>query len=307
VDRSLSRLLSRGSIPNSLLLVGNSQEKLKQEVLAFAQTLLGIQSEEHPDLLIMAPQGKTAQYSVESLRQFKDEVYKTPYVAQKKVFILLDAERMPPVSANALLKAFEEPLLTSHIILCTVKPELLLPTVLSRCQKIYLCDHEKVATLPKPYIEILRHIEKPTPGFQLARIEELVTWMEMQADLSLEFAEGEEEAGAYQKEQAEKKREGVRALKLSQMLNALLLAKLYWVRDLHLLSAKGPETALFFRQETEQLQQQILNQKLPSLEQTEAQVKRAMASFERSTPLSHVLFDFLIAEEIDERAPFQLN
>ncbi len=307
MDRSLSRLLTRNLIPNSLLLVGNSQERLKEEAHAFARALLGIESEEHPDLLLMAPQGKTAQYSVDTLRQFKEEVYKTPYLARKKVFVFVEAERMPPVSANALLKAFEEPLLSSHIILCSVKPELLLPTVLSRCQKVYLQDRESVPQLPKQFLEILFQAEDSSFAFQLARIEELVTWMETQADLSLEYDEGEEDAGAYQKEQAEKKREGVRSLKLSQMLNSLLLGRLYWVRDLHLLQVNGPETTLFFPQQKERLQQQCLRQKLPSLEQIEAQVQKAITSFERSTPLSHVLFDFLIGEEINERAPFQRN
>ncbi|MDY6914848.1 MAG: DNA polymerase III subunit delta' [Candidatus Cloacimonadota bacterium] len=56
--------------------------------------------------------------------------------ARKKVVIIEDAHMMNLNTANAFLKTLEEPPVDSVIILTTDKPNSLLPTVLSRCQKI---------------------------------------------------------------------------------------------------------------------------------------------------------------------------
>ena len=54
----------------------------------------------------------------------------------RKVAILLDAERMHPAGANSLLKILEEPSPDSIFILVSSFPERILPTVLSRCQRL---------------------------------------------------------------------------------------------------------------------------------------------------------------------------
>ncbi|HCX73278.1 MAG TPA: DNA polymerase III subunit delta' [Candidatus Cloacimonas sp.] len=56
--------------------------------------------------------------------------------ARKKVVIVEDADMMNTNTANAFLKTLEEPPVDAVIILTTSKPNSLLPTVLSRCQKI---------------------------------------------------------------------------------------------------------------------------------------------------------------------------
>lgn len=54
----------------------------------------------------------------------------------KKVCIVDDAEKMNRVAQNKFLKTLEEPAPDSVIILVTCKPSELIPTVLSRCQRI---------------------------------------------------------------------------------------------------------------------------------------------------------------------------
>ena len=70
-------------------------------------------------------------------REMCEKVYMAPFEAKWKIFIIEDAERMLPTSANALLKTFEEPAPNSVIILISDHPERLLPTVLSRCRKVH--------------------------------------------------------------------------------------------------------------------------------------------------------------------------
>ena len=61
----------------------------------------------------------------------------SPAMAQRKVFIIGDAERMVPqegseFAANALLKLLEEPPANTHVILTSSEPGALLPTIRSR-------------------------------------------------------------------------------------------------------------------------------------------------------------------------------
>ncbi len=72
-------------------------------------------------------------HSIESVRNFIHEVSMAPYGSKYKVFIIHDAERMLPTSANALLKTFEEPSKNSVIILISNHADILIPTILSRC------------------------------------------------------------------------------------------------------------------------------------------------------------------------------
>lgn len=54
----------------------------------------------------------------------------------KKVAIVEAADKMMPEAANAFLKTLEEPPPDSLIVLMTSRPAYLLPTILSRCQRI---------------------------------------------------------------------------------------------------------------------------------------------------------------------------
>ncbi|MDF2550172.1 MAG: holB [Chlamydiales bacterium] len=90
----------------------------------------------HPDLRILFPEGKLAQHSIDSLRQFSQEVFLSPFSSERKVFIIEEAHRMPLPSANALLKTLEEPASHAIIILLTSDKEALLPTIVSRCAKV---------------------------------------------------------------------------------------------------------------------------------------------------------------------------
>ncbi len=56
--------------------------------------------------------------------------------ASKRICIIEDADRMNINTANAFLKTLEEPPPDTVIILTTSKPNSLLPTILSRCQRV---------------------------------------------------------------------------------------------------------------------------------------------------------------------------
>lgn len=92
-----------------------------------------IDSENHPDFYVFYPEITSGNHSIERMRFLIDEVYKPPFEAKRKVFLIHDAHKMLASSANTLLKTLEEPTLDSTIILLSSRKDLLLPTIVSRC------------------------------------------------------------------------------------------------------------------------------------------------------------------------------
>lgn len=141
----LKRMIDKNRVPNALLFAGPDGVGKGLFAYAFAAAVIDplqrnrqkIIQHCHPDIHEYRPEGKLGIHPIEAMRRFKEAVFLSPLEANKKIFIIYDAERMLPTSANALLKTFEEPSLDALIILISSRPELLLPTILSRCQKSF--------------------------------------------------------------------------------------------------------------------------------------------------------------------------
>ena len=73
---------------------------------------------------------------VDQMREIEREANYRPFEGKCRVFLIDDADKLNEPSANALLKVLEEPPPTSHLILITSRPAMLLPTIRSRCQAI---------------------------------------------------------------------------------------------------------------------------------------------------------------------------
>lgn len=148
IKSHLNRMVSKQAIANSLLFSGPDGIGKSLFALALAAMVITqndptgshqhkIETGNHPDIHIYRPEGKIGMHSIASMRQLCEDVYLAPYEAEWKVFIIHDAERMLSYSSNALLKTFEEPAPNTLIILVSGVPELLLPTVLSRCRVVH--------------------------------------------------------------------------------------------------------------------------------------------------------------------------
>ncbi|MBT6145113.1 MAG: DNA polymerase III subunit [Gemmatimonadetes bacterium] len=76
--------------------------------------------------------------SKESIRLLQKEMSFAPTEAPHRVGLILQAESMLAAGANSLLKILEEPPGQSIFILVSDTPDRLLPTILSRCQRLHL-------------------------------------------------------------------------------------------------------------------------------------------------------------------------
>lgn len=90
----------------------------------------------HPDVIIY-PDNRT-NILVEDVKNLIEQSILTPIEGDKKVFIFKNFSSANVQSQNKLLKILEEPPKNVYILLCASNVSKVLPTILSRCQKIRL-------------------------------------------------------------------------------------------------------------------------------------------------------------------------
>lgn len=93
-----------------------------------------IESGIHPDVQIVQPDG--SQIKINQIRILQEALVFKPLIGSRKIIIIDEAETMNLEAANCFLKTLEEPPDHSLLILVASQPHRLLPTILSRCQRI---------------------------------------------------------------------------------------------------------------------------------------------------------------------------
>jgi DNA polymerase-3 subunit delta' len=93
-----------------------------------------IEASAYSDVMEIAPEG--AFIKIAQTRALAAEVYFRPREGRQRFFLIDEADRLREEAANSLLKTLEEPAPTSTIILLTSRPHALLPTILSRAQRL---------------------------------------------------------------------------------------------------------------------------------------------------------------------------
>ena len=89
----------------------------------------------HADVHIVEP-GDTGVIKVDQVREVVERTAYRPFEGRRRVVIVDEADAMLAEAQNALLKTLEEPPSASMFVLVTSRPDELLPTVRSRCQRL---------------------------------------------------------------------------------------------------------------------------------------------------------------------------
>jgi DNA polymerase-3 subunit delta' len=79
---------------------------------------------------------KPGSISIEEVRNAQRSLFYTPVEGKVKVLIVQDPEKMSIEAENCFLKTLEEPPKNSLLIFLSSEPEKLLPTIVSRCQRV---------------------------------------------------------------------------------------------------------------------------------------------------------------------------
>ena len=95
-----------------------------------------VMREAHPDLSWVRPSGAAEMRVVDIEEPVIAAAARTPFESARRVFVIEGAETMNDDAANRLLKTLEEPPSFVHLILLSDSWQELLPTVVSRCQRV---------------------------------------------------------------------------------------------------------------------------------------------------------------------------
>lgn len=97
------------------------------------QACLAVAGGTHPDLYEINPQSKNIK--IEQIRELQTALNFKRWQGNYKVAVIDEADLMTEEAANSLLKMLEEPSDRTCFVLLTSRPQSLLPTIWSRCQK----------------------------------------------------------------------------------------------------------------------------------------------------------------------------
>jgi len=89
----------------------------------------------HPDVILVEAQG--AQILVDQIRELQRRLIYRPLEGAHRVVIIQEAQKLNPQASNALLKILEEPPQGTVMVLLANSEASLLPTVVSRCQRLW--------------------------------------------------------------------------------------------------------------------------------------------------------------------------
>lgn len=104
----------------------------------------------HPDIIPVVRQtdrngNLRRELTVDQIRELAADAQVLPNEAERKVYIIEEAELMNLNAQNAALKLLEEPPATVIFVLCAVNPNQLLETVRSRCLSLSVAGGEEAA------------------------------------------------------------------------------------------------------------------------------------------------------------------
>lgn len=86
----------------------------------------------HPDLRVIEREGE--QIRLGQVAPIVADLALKPFAAERRVWVLPEAEQLTPPAANKLLKSIEEPPAHVYFLLVTDRLDRVLPTIVSRCQ-----------------------------------------------------------------------------------------------------------------------------------------------------------------------------
>ena len=142
----------RGELHHSVILAGPVPDQIRSLALSIAKSLncfnrtsgddciscQKIERGTHPDVHLVSVEEDRKLISVEQVRRVVNDATLRPYEGRFKVFLIEPAEALSVSGENALLKTLEEPTRDTVFLLLTRNPDLLLPTIRSRSQAIWI-------------------------------------------------------------------------------------------------------------------------------------------------------------------------
>ena len=140
----ISRAIDSGHAAHGYLIVGDLKggcDELADRILRklFPDELAQVEAKSHPDVAYLEPEGAKRIIKVDAMREkIVEPMSLAAFSGGWKVGVIVGADRMEAPSANAFLKSLEEPTPKTLYLMLTDQPDAILPTLVSRSQRIDL-------------------------------------------------------------------------------------------------------------------------------------------------------------------------
>ena len=133
----LENCLKKNKLVQTYLFYGIRHLGKTTVALKFTKLILNKSLGHHPDLFELKLQEGKKDISIDQVRDWQHWLTFKSFTNGYKVGIIRQAENLNEESSNALLKTIEEPTIRTILILISSASEQLLPTIISRSQKIH--------------------------------------------------------------------------------------------------------------------------------------------------------------------------
>lgn len=144
--------LNENNLMTQSFLIGNILlSDIKDSLLEVIQKIIFKSSnsyENNPDIIILE-----ANPSKDDIKELIKNLSITSQFNNAKVYIIDQVEKLNDFACNALLKTLEEPQSNIYAFLLTSNIDLVLPTISSRCQKIFISSG-KIVDVNEEYLEL---------------------------------------------------------------------------------------------------------------------------------------------------------
>jgi DNA polymerase-3 subunit delta' len=146
----LKNAMARKRVPHAYLFHGTRGVGKKKTAKVFAKALIcskenldscdrctscmKIDHGNHPDVITIIPEGNVIRLN--AIKDLRRQMKFRPFEGGRRVFIIVDADKMNSAAANSFLKTLEEPSPSNILLLISSNPYLLPATILSRCQQL---------------------------------------------------------------------------------------------------------------------------------------------------------------------------
>lgn len=298
----ISAAIDAGRPAHGYLVVGDVRGgamELAERTLAKLFDPEQVRNHSHPDIHWLKPEMKSRVISVEAMHEkLIDPMLLTSYQGGWKAGVIQWADCLNSASANAFLKMLEEPPPKSLFFLLTDAPDSILPTIISRCQRVYLETGGRLRELSEPersqVLEVLVQDDLDGVTAKAAaayRLSAILASLKGKAE-TLVDADIQEAGTGPGEEISDKEYEALVSSRYREFRADFARTLLGWFRDLAAVRAAGEEVPL-----DNEIHRAVLSRRAEGISLAEAfrnveAVEELAKSFDRNLKEDTVLFAF---------------
>jgi len=214
-----------------------------------------VKARRHPDILWVEPESKSRRITIDQVRDdLQPRIAQTSYEGGWKAGVLVHADRLTDEAANSFLKTLEEPPGRSLLLLLTDAVQHLLPTILSRCQRLVLSAGQDL--IEDEWREKLMGLLREGPAADVVTSARQSARFKALLDEVKKSVVAAEKACGDGEEEDEDTVEARIAARVLDVRTRILRCMLLWRRDVLMLVMGLREDALHFRDEVEVLKRE---------------------------------------------------